>query len=405
MKTTFALILALLSFNASASQSFAAWQSFEATAIQKAKAQALIEGKKVLVRVGAGWCGPCAFLEELMAKDAAVLKPALDRYIQVDVEELHLELFFLTDFMAVDSFDFPNIYLIDPATDKTDNLALSAEDGAMYANTLNQFSGGMDLATEYQTLFRNRLKAGDQFGTAGSGATSWWILEQALNSGAHTQSDKDYAAFTAELREAAKNFPNQFVFDPSWGIPEHLNRYYNFAASRPSFDPAVAQSIDKAAFSDFSSGANEFYGYVYHFQTKLSRVYRSQGLVAAANACDAIRVAADQSYKGPDYYDKGTAATAREILCAELAYLAGTVTKADTLARYMALPQTERDLASKRPMGFFGAIGEFQSAILELEKVRARYAKSFATNPKMLARVNTALDARLKAFQAGAVHP
>lgn len=385
----------------------ATWQSTDATLIQNAKAQALIEGKKVLVHVSAAWCGPCAVIDDFLVKEAAALKPALDKYVVVKIEELQLEMYLLTDFLSVDNFDYPNFYLIDPLTGKEDNMAVIDEVPAWYVQVLNQFAAGVDLATEYQNQYRALYKAGEQFGYDAPGTNHWDILDQAMISGAMTQSDQDYAKFIAEVRLDAKTSPNQFIFNGYANLNMWMHRYYDFAAGRAGFSPLVAQSIDKDAFADFSKGVGPFYGETYVFQTKLGKIYREQGLLAASNSCDSLRKAADLLYSGGDPYDLGCKTpTGREIFCAHLAYLAGTATQADTLARFMAIPQSERDVAEMHSMALYASLGDFQAAIAEVDKALNQYRKWYGTGyPKMLGRVEEALMSRRRAYEASKTHP
>ncbi len=396
------LLLALGMFTGATAR--AEWKSFERSQLEAAKADALIQGKKVFLQISAAWCGPCAAVEKYFDDHAVEMKPAFDQYVVVRFEELFFEVNFLSDFMDHEGFDFPNLLLIDPATGKESFVDIDTDAApSQFTEVLNLFAQGSDLADLFTADYKKRLAAGEHFGFE-SPTTSFLSLHNALLTTAVSKPATQFASLVKEVRDAALAHPDQFQFSPDWGITTHTNRIYDTVGSRKDFDMAAVKKLDPMAFSDFSGPAGVFYQYVYDFQTQLGHIYRAQGIEAAAKACDALKATADSHYSDRDFYDGGGAATAREIVCTQLNYIAGLKTKEESLARFDAIPVAETDAGAKRSAGLMAMLGEYPRAVEYLEKSRANYAKAYAKS-KLLPRIHAAFDVRRAAFEAGKVHP
>lgn len=369
------------------------FRSGERVVIEAAIAQAEAEQKPVLIEISAAWCGPCASLEKELKNREQEFQPLLSRFINVHVEEMHLETVIGMDFLPSELLWFPSFAIYNPANNKWSLIAATTAD--TLKATLNDYLSQPNLSKFYVDRVLGPLRAGQKI----SGDT---VIEAVIPLSVEA-SGADYLAFVQELGQFLVQHPNQFQ-----DAPDTIREYVGLAHLKALEMNKVTVEQLIAADPNAFPGLSTNYAQIHQLQFRIPLGYliRSQGNVAAAAQCSALAAKAEQAVQGAPASIARKLVLDRTLQCLLLEVEVKTKKGADVQAFVATLSEQEKKSLAAGLMKVFALTGEnFDSAIDHLMIWKQIYVNNFANKPEMLERVQKATDARLAAYRTGKTHP
>ncbi len=369
------------------------FRSGERAIVEAAIAQAETEGKYVFIDMAAAWCGPCLALEKGEEANKAVLAPILKHFVYVKLEEMHLEMMGGADFMVTEIPWFPSLFIYNPANKRWSFLYASEVDSLK--TTLEDYLAHESLSKYYVDQLNADL--------AGKDPVSDDTVMAAVVPLSTESSGADLLATTTAVTKMMTDHPDRFAVSIADMELEFTNVYIrSIEMGKLTFEQIRA--ADPMAFAEIKSTPLLLSRIM--FRAPIGYAIRTRGNKVASDMCATLSGKVGDALKEATPEVQRKFLVARDLQCLLLQVQLKEKNGADVMTFEATLTDAERVKMAYELSKVYALTGtSFDKATYYGKIWQADYLKGLAKSPELLARVQTATDARLSAYAAGKSHP